>query len=273
MRVDTSKVRYDLGGLPPDLLDYNDNISRFYEYQKQMLSLDSDSRRIRDFLWSLEGRAWYAAFGAWSLGRRDIAREWALKNMEVVEEIFFGEWQDRVGSGNYGKELPNREYWRRVQAWKSYIEHALLWGSVLGQWDRLAKITAYLPDDIGADIDQSDENRCWLLLLAGVVSGRNYHELGGFSQCVLNGKKVRERLLFWTLDAILEQASEQASDYLNDYTKRYFKVEYPRHDISTKIALDASVLVHWAEYSDVELQVPDKLEPHIVRLSPESAAA
>ncbi len=114
------------------------------------------------------------------------------------------------------------------------------------------------------DIDQPKENRAWLLLVAGVVRGRDYSELQSFSDTVLNGKKARERLLLWTLDAIAEEAPEQASDFLADYAKRYLKIELPKHDITTKIALDASFLVHWAAYCDVELNVPERIKPHIV---------
>ncbi len=212
----------------------------------------------------MQSEAHYAAFAAWALGHHDVAKKWGIKAIEMVEEYFFGEYLDRIPSGNHHDQPPDRAYYEQTAPWKSPFESALLWCSLLGEWDRLEKIAGYLRDDVKPDVEQSKENRAWLLLVAGVVRGRDYSELSSFSKTVLDGKKARERLLLWTLDAIVEEAPEQASGFLADYAKRYLKTELPKHDITTKIALDASFLVHWASYCDVEIDVPEKLKPHIV---------
>lgn len=211
----------------------------------------------------------FIALTAYLADEHRISAEWARRCLNSTEEYFFGSWRDEEPSGNYGDQPPDRAWQDRTCSWSSAWQDALVWCSSLGEWDRLLRFAEYPRDDVQLDIDQKKENRAWLLVLAGVLRGRPREQLQEHVATILEGRRRRERLLLWTLEHILEGAEEEASGSLADYATYYKTAEFPKMDVTLKVAMDATFLVHYAEYTDVEIEVPEKLKDHIVRFPAE----
>jgi hypothetical protein len=136
----------------------------------------------------------------------------------------------------------------------------------LGEWDWLAHICSFFRDDIRIDLDQTKENRAWMLLLAGVLRGREWNDMQHFIDQIRQGLRKRERLLLDLLESILFKQQAEIDLAANSYFKYYKKSELPKHDLTLKLALDATVLVHYANHIGKQVTVSPEMEDHIVRL-------
>ncbi len=208
----------------------------------------------------------FIALESYLADAHDVTRDYARRCLDATSEYWFGGWKDEVPSGQRKELPPDREFWDRICAWERHWLDCLLWCSVLGEWDRLIEFAGYLRDDVKIDFEQSKENRAWLLLVAGKLRGRPLEELKPFSDTILSGKRKREKLLWNVFNYILEEAPDEASASLARYTTYYRTAEFPKRELNLKVAYDASFLVHYAEFLDVEIEVPEKLKDHIVRL-------
>ncbi len=254
-------------GLTPDRIDFQRSIDSAAETRRKI----PDEVAIKNIgpgglLESNATNHSYVALESYLAGVHDVTHEYALRYLDAAHEYFFGRWRDEVPSGNHRDLPPDREYQDRNRTWARHWLNCLLWCSVLGEWDRLIEFAGYLRDDIKLDFEQSTENRAWLLLVAGKLRGRPLEELKLFSDTILSGKRKREKLLWNVFNDILEEAPDEASASLARYATYYRTAEFPKRELNLKVAYDASFLVHYAEFLDVEIEVPEKLKDHIVRL-------
>lgn len=198
-----------------------------------------------------------------------LAKQLIAEFRACTSKYFFGDWRDQVSSGNQRELPPDRIYHDRNQLWEMHWSYAIVWFSSAGRWDDLLEFASYLRDDVVPDPEQSKENRAWLLLVAKVLRGDPREETQPLVDTIFAGRRKREKLLYRLFDAILEGDEESANGALKDYSTYYRATEFPGDDLTKKVAFDASFLVHYAEYRDMEIQVPPKMVDHIVRFPPE----
>ena len=253
--------------IPKENFDYLSSIEWLKKLRKDVPQEVAMKNLGVGWYWEFElSQHFFIALEAYVAEAFSVTREYAQKGIENTHEYYFGQWRDTVPSGNYRDRPPDRAYQDKIMPWSTSWQDCLLWCSVLGRWDDLLKFAEYPKDDIKLDIDQSPENRAWLLLVAGKLRGRPIEELQPFADTVVNGKRKRERLLLALFEAILEEDPHYATSCLKDYATYYKVSEFPKDEINKKVAFDASFLVHYAEFTDVQISVPDKMKDHIVRL-------
>jgi hypothetical protein len=193
-------------------------------------------------------------------------RVWASKVLDYAAEYFFGDWRDRIPSGDYGNEPPNRDYWDRKATWRYEFQACLLWSSCLADWDGLRRFAAYLRDDVIRDVDQPNENRSWLLAVARVLQGTQLDQLAEYVAVIHQGTRKRERFLLAFLDAILNADDTALARATKDYFKYYKSSESKKQEITAKVAMDGTFLVNFARYRGRSIEVPANVQDHIVVL-------
>lgn len=211
-----------------------------------------------------------AAISFYFLEEFTLAQEWGDKVLMFGEEYFFGGWRDTWPSGEFSNEPPNPLYWRKL-AWQDEWLPCLLWGSVLARWETLTRLATYFADDIPVDIEQSDANRAWLLIVAGVLCGRAWNEMEHHTKMIGGSRAKREKLLLDFLDTILHADDEQLASTASAYFKYYKSTEWKKPFINNKIMLDGSFLIHFAEHRGRSIPIPSNIVDHVVRLPREES--
>lgn len=194
---------------------------------------------------------------------REAAREVVLS----AEEYFFGEWREILPTGNAGDEPPNPEYFHRYAAWAHELyTGSVLWAMCLEDWECVKRLSDYVTRVCELNIDQSKENRAWLLILAAVLRGESIDGFQEEREQIVSGRSKREKLLLNLLEAILNPDSADLGCATKEYFKYYRQVENKRHSITSKVAIDGSILVHFAERVERPLPIPATMEDYVVRL-------
>jgi hypothetical protein len=196
------------------------------------------------------------------VGDRTNAVKWAYNVLDFADEYFFGNWRDRIHSGNYHNDPPDRAWWDKYASWQPQFEACLLSVSCLTEWERLQKFASYFREDVDINIEQSPENRAWLLTVARALLGKSLD--GELANVIKSGKRKREKLLLDFLEAVLSGDERQLNASAAAYFKYYLKSEAPKLDITKKVAIDATFLVHFAAHRGRKIEIPQSVQDHIV---------
>jgi len=193
-------------------------------------------------------------------------RDWAVRVMAFADDWFLGPWRDRAPSGNYHDQPPDRAWQDLNMPWQNEFQASLLWGSCLGEWERLGRLASSLRDDIMQDVEQTPENRAWLLIAAGIVRGRPWNEMKEMIDTVQDGRRKRERLLLDLLDAILHGDDSRLSETSTRYFQYFKKSESKEFSITAKVAIDGAFLLHFGRHQGRHVAIPSSVEDYIINL-------
>jgi hypothetical protein len=203
----------------------------------------------------------------WLLEQILEAKEAAREAVSSAEEYFFGEWRQILPAGNRRELPPDPEYFHRHAAWAhSFYPGATMWAACTGDWQFVKRLSGYVTRDCKLDIDQTNENRAWLLILAGSLRGDSLVDYRDERGLIVSGRAKREKLLLVLLESILDPSPARVESATKDYFKHYSKVEAKRQLITSKVAIDGSILVQFAERRGTPLPIPASLDDYIVRL-------
>ncbi len=193
------------------------------------------------------------------------ARLWARKVVDFADEYFFGAWRDRVPSGTYQDKPPDRAFYDKRAGWLPELQAGLLWGSCLGEWDRVGRYAAYLRDDVIRDAEQSVENRAWYLILAGGLRGRPWAEMTEFVETVRRGRRKQEQLLLDVLESIyVGDDSRKVDDASTFYFRHHKRTRAKSPSIPERLAIDYSIVSLLAKQIEKSPQLPENSEKYIV---------
>lgn len=230
---------------------------------------ESLARQVSDNILSsaLDGHVFSAHITALSYYLEDqstSARRVALLTLDLANQYLFGEWRDRIRCKEYNHDMTLREFWNRNASWESSVVPGLLWSAVLGEWDQFTKVGSYLRDDVR--LEESEELTAWYLILSGVARGRPWEEMEKFIETIRQGKSKRERLLLDALSALLGKSDAPFQAALNAHFDHYKRTEAKKDEITSKLAIDGSILVHLARHRGLEVTVPAKAMDHFIEL-------
>jgi len=150
--------------------------------------------------------------------------------------------------------------------WIAIFDVVLLWGSVLGRWDLLAKVGEFPGPDSYITDEQTRQDRDLYIAIGRFLDGDPRGELRGLLASVEAGRRKFCRLLAKVIGAAHERNIYQMQQALNDFFAYYKSVEFPKEVITKKISIHATFFVHWVENEKLPIIVPKKYADHIVRL-------
>jgi hypothetical protein len=186
-------------------------------------------------------------------------RVWADHTVSFAEAYFFGDWRDRALTGNGRDRPPNRDWWAVQAAWQDEFAAAVLWGSVLGCWGRLARIASAIRDEPRMELDRTDQGRAWLIVVAGHLRGRSWGELDPFIATIQTGRRKREKLLLAWLVAIREGDRGEVDRAANEYAKFYLRTEAKIPETPAKLMNDGSFLYHLVARAGSQVILPSAI--------------
>ena len=253
--------KYQQVGLTRDRLDPDHSLSRLEVWLSEgdILDHNTEMRKQQAVFMGM-----FVILENYFLDKLALCFEWMPKVVDYAHEYFFGDWREKVPSGNSQKEPPSREYQDIHCPWDTEIQSTLTWCACLNDWQRAQEIATYLRDDIKLDIDQKPENRAWLLYLGGILTGRAESEMAELATCIENGKPKREKLLFALLQAILHGTDADRDKAAKQYFKYYKSSESKSQKLTSKVAMDGTFLVHFAKHRGREIPVPENVQVHII---------
>jgi hypothetical protein len=206
---------------------------------------------------------------AFLLDEVELSREWAKRSIGFVDQHFGGEWRGVLPTGNDRKGPPDKHYHGIHTPWDFAFRSGMLAGSLLERWSWLENLGGYLIDDICRCVDQTESNRAWYLLVAGVLRSRPWAEMTGFYEKTQNAPQKREKLLARLLHSIVEGTESDRSASTNEYFTHFKKSDRKQQDIEIMLPLDASFLVHYSRHLGRPLPVPADVTDYIVDLGAE----
>lgn len=257
--------RYERLGIDPTWFDPEGSVSTV----EHALTIAQSRPHKREVKYRLVDASRYAAIGFYYHDDLGATRTWSLKLLSYMDDYLFGEWQDFAPTGDKQKLPPDRNWWlSNLYFWKDEWEACLAWGSALGEWEKLAHLATYFRDGVSGNMEQTQANYNWHLLVAGVLARRPENELIPYREKIAEGKgkEKREQLLLAFLDAIRSGSDQELASTSSEYFKYYLKTDGKKKEVSSPLMFDGSFLVHFAKRAGRTVPIPENIQDHLIAL-------
>ncbi len=210
--------------------------------------------------------AWYATIGVYLLDDYCAAKDWAKRTIEYADDYFFGAWRDEVPSGNNHREPPSRIWHDLHSSWVMPLQSALVAASALGLWERAERFATYPREGIRENDGISAACDSFWLYFCAVLRGASQETVAKHSTAVLEQGNKSDRLLLAFADAVRGADNKALQKAADEYFKHYKRVEAKKQYISSKLAMDGSMVLHWARHLGRTVVVPNEVRDHIFEL-------
>lgn len=183
--------------------------------------------------------------------------------IKEAEEFFLGSWRSEFKTPE-GRQ--DARWWKEKFIWMEIFKACLLWGSVLEEWDVLKRISSF-PDENACISDGSKpQERDALVAIASVLRGDAHDKSSRYLDRAATGTKKGCKLLADTLHKLIAVDANGFEKALAAYLQNYKKTDFPKENITKKISIEGTCLVHWGRHQGLKMQVPSQLEDYIVKL-------
>jgi hypothetical protein len=196
-------------------------------------------------------------------GEIELARNHGKKCIEECDEFFFGDWRNTYKTG---ENQIDPGWWKRETEWMWIFECALVWGSVLGEWQFLAKVGAFPESDSYIFEDYIPQDRNMYVAIGRLLCDDSKNDLEDFLRLAEVGPRVYCRLLVPLIRAVLARDTNLFQERLTKYLRHYVSEKFPEEKFTSKISIHGTVFVHWAEKEGLAIKVPPEYADHIVRM-------
>jgi hypothetical protein len=191
------------------------------------------------------------------------AKLYGKQCLEDCNEFFFGTWRSQFTTSD---KTIDATWWKRRFIWMQIFEAALLWGSVLGQWEFLKKVGTFPEPDSCISDGYRPQDRDLYVALGAFLREAPSAELETLLERASTASKKSCKLLVPVIRACLARDTALLQKALIEYLKYYKKNEFPKENITKKISIEGTFFVHWAEKEKLAINVPPEFADHIVRL-------
>ncbi len=192
-----------------------------------------------------------------------LAASHAAKCIAESDEFFFGSWRSEYITPENTVDV---KYWKREFDWMEIFEAALLWGSVLNEWEYLKKCGTFPEPDSCFSGDYKLQDRDLYVALGGFLREAPRAELSILLERVSTGSKKHCKLLVAVIHSCFARDAALFQKTLIEFLKHYKKSEFPKEYITKKISIEGTLFVHWAEKEKLPITLPTEFEDYIVRL-------
>ncbi|MCA9093408.1 MAG: hypothetical protein KDA68_07980, partial [Planctomycetaceae bacterium] len=233
-------------------LDIDELGLKMYSYQVESICANIKQTAVRYYLYD----------------ERENAVYWGKKLVEAVLEYFFGEWRRKFGDPTI--EIPdvrpsNREHLAKGGGnWLDKYRFGSAFASALGMWSELQTMSAF--PNLERNRDKIEGKDVFLhYAVAGVLMGGP-----GDASCLERIEIVEEGSTKWhkivikTMMALVHKDTEAAQAGFSEYFKYYYRNQKSRDEFDFHLALEGTLLYHFAKKQGVELGVDDKALDHMI---------
>jgi hypothetical protein len=198
------------------------------------------------------------------LDNHQKTRQYAERTLESAEQCFFGDWRNKVTTdeGNI-----NPEWWHGRESWLTAFRGAACWGTVLGRWDQVRKLSAY-PDERRKveTLDATPALRRLVIDTARYLRGEKVQ--GVAKACAkLEGANWRGiDSLAAALDAVIDKDERRAQSSLNEFFLKHHKRKKSK-DVTDTVSLDGTSMVNIAKRARLNIKMAPEHEHYYVQLT------
>ncbi len=201
-------------------------------------------------------------FDYYLLDKEENIERYAKPMLDYAIEYFFGDWR----KDTIVEEQTGEEYFKRSELWISDFRESILWGSVLGEWNKIKEISKY-PDELCMEADfEPKETSAWYILLAIYLREGSLANADEYIGLIENGRKKREKLLLNVLRAITAEDEDGFANEFGIYMKYYKSREFPRDSVHETLAIDGTILFNLAKYKGMQVEFPRAYIDHYINL-------
>jgi len=188
-----------------------------------------------------------------------LARQYAKQSIEATMEFLFGDWRN-----TYITEEGHADpiYWKRHFSWMDEFESALLWGSVLGDWQTVQRLATFPEPDSHIDGGYRPQDRDVLVALGAFLC--NSTDLPAKLQRAATGHRKTCLLTLEMIEACIARDQHSLQRALIQFLSHYKKTEFPKEQITLKVSFKATFFFHWASKGGLSIQIPPEYSDHIV---------
>jgi hypothetical protein len=232
------------------------------------IALEDAPKSIEEIAWNKSDRVWnhsLVAIKYFALEDDSSLKTHAVETIRAADEYFFGSWRSKVYKSEDGERV-DAACLRQHYDWMEAFGDALLWASVLGEWEFLKKLGTYPKPDCQADNDYGKQGRDLYVALGAFLRDAPKSELEVLLERASAGPKSLCKLVVAMIRACFARDAETFQKGLIELLKYYKKNEFPKDSVTKKISLEGTFFVHWAEKEKIPLTVPPEFEDHVVRL-------
>ena len=247
--------------IPPHFCDFPE-LDRSVELARQLPPSPTDYDRA----WSkfeISSSLLLLSLAYYYAGESTLAATHARENIVECDDFFFGSWRSEYKTP---KKIIDPAYWKREFDWIEIFEAALLWASVLNEWQFLKKVGTFPEPNSFFGEDYKAQDRDLYVATGAFLRGAPRAEMDRLLDQANAGSKKTCKFLVSVLRGCLDHDAAALQKSLVEYLKHYKKNEFPKEYIRKKISIEGTFFVHWAEKEKLPLTVPPEFEDHIVRL-------
>lgn len=143
---------------------------------------------------------------------------------------------------------------------------SLPWACALSDWEAVRRIGEYPPEDRLPEAAKARGETAWGWALISFLRGDSRKRVEGFMINAEADKAKRPKLLCPVLRALIDNDAvgfeETLLAYLAYYRKREFKL-----DLEKLLALDGTTLYHLGRKQGFDVQLPESVVDHVIRLN------
>lgn len=192
-----------------------------------------------------------------------LVKSHAVQCIDEMGEFFFGEWRNTFVTP---EKAVDPAWWKRRFIWMQLFEAAVLWGSVVSNWDFLKQIGNFPEADSCISDGYRAVDRDLYVAWGAFLAGLSPAELEPLFEKVQMGRSRACKLVLALLRAGVSRNQQALEKALVDWLRYYRKEEFPKEKVTKKISIEGTFFVHWAEKEGIPVVVPPEFADHIVRL-------
>ena len=136
--------------------------------------------------------------------RPHLAREYGKQCLQDSVDFLLGDWRNTYLAED---RRPDPKYWKCHFIWMQVFEGALLWGSVLGEWELLRKVGTFPESDSCISDGYRVQDRDLYVALGGFLRGAFPDELEALLERAATG--TRNPASYWSHSYVLSGAGRE----------------------------------------------------------------
>jgi hypothetical protein len=191
------------------------------------------------------------------------AKLFAERVLSSAQQYFFGDWRTKVETD---QKTIDPEWWHDKESWFHDFRGAICWGTVLGRWDEVRKLSAY-PDERRSEetLDATPAFRRLIIDIARYLRGEKVQ--GVAKACAkLDGSNWRGiDSLAAALDAVIDEDERRAQSSLAEYFLKHHKRKKSK-DVTDTISLDGTAMVNIAKRAKLNVKMAPQHEHYYIEL-------
>lgn len=229
---------------------------------------ETASANITSAPWSLNQCCFLSSVAAaafYLMGDHESARAFGRRVVPAASNYLLGDWLTKKPT-DLGHIDP--DWWYDKVSWVNAFQAALCWGSALGDWNNLRRLSAYPNERRHKEKNNPDSKPALRQLLLDVSShlrGDKVHHSARRVGAMPGAKWRGVGTLAACLDSIVDRNAKAAEASINEYLKLRHKRKRS-NDITDTISMDATYMINIARHDGLHVDIDPKYQMYVITI-------